>query len=139
MCFTQLTPNILLENVLCMCLCKFIFLCALFGACSSIVCGTRCTLFILLTVQSALTAIYFISSSLFPSLPLSLLPYPLPSLHPHLSTDQSVLTRELASLPLSTDTLKHRLRRAELDKKLTEVEDALKIFSRPKVFVKIDD
>ena len=76
------------------------------------------------------------------SLPFSslflLLPNPLPSLHPHLSTDQSVLTRELASLPLSTDTLKHRLKRAELENKLTEIEDALKIFSRPKVFVKSD-
>ncbi|CAI8058354.1 Enkurin domain-containing protein 1 [Geodia barretti] len=55
-----------------------------------------------------------------------------------LTQHQSVLTRELASLPLSTDTLKHRLKRAELENKLTEIEDALKIFSRPKVFVKSD-
>ena len=73
------------------------------------------------------------------SLPFSSLFLLLPSLHPHLSTDQSVLTRELASFPLSTDTLKHRLKRAELENKLTEIEDALKIFSRPKVFVKSND
>ena len=58
------TQKLLLENVLCMCLCKFIFYAHFFGACSSIVWGTRYSLFILLTVQSALSA----TSSLLPPL-----------------------------------------------------------------------
>ena len=55
------------------------------------------------------------------------------------SIDQASLTRELRSFPLRSDTLKHKLKRSEVETKLVEVEDAIKIFSRPKVFVKVDD
>ena len=68
--------------------------------------------------------------SLPPPSPSSLLP-PLPPPSP---TDQATLTQQLQSLPLRSDTLKHKLKRTELEIKLVEVEDALKIFSRPKVF-----
>ena len=53
-------------------------------------------------------------------------------------TDQGVLTQELLSLPLHSDTLRVRGRRSELEARLAEIDDAIKIFSRPKVFVKLD-
>lgn len=56
-----------------------------------------------------------------------------------LSQHQATLTQELRSFPLRSDTLKHKLKKAELETKLAEIEDALKLFSRPKVFVKVDD
>ncbi|XP_037632724.1 enkurin domain-containing protein 1 [Sebastes umbrosus] len=45
---------------------------------------------------------------------------------------------ELLSLPLKADSLSVRSRRAHLDCKLSEIEEAIKIFSRDKVYVKID-
>ncbi|XP_056150217.1 enkurin domain-containing protein 1 [Lampris incognitus] len=48
------------------------------------------------------------------------------------------LVGELLSLPVRTDTLSIRSRRADLDRKLSEMEEAIKIFSRDKVYVKID-
>ncbi|MGH0180787.1 UNVERIFIED_CONTAM: hypothetical protein FKN15_019055 [Acipenser sinensis] len=55
-----------------------------------------------------------------------------------LKTTQQDLVRQLLRLPVRADTLSVQTRRAELDSKLSEVEEAIKIFSRPKVFVKID-
>ncbi|AWP07417.1 putative enkurin domain-containing protein 1 [Scophthalmus maximus] len=52
-------------------------------------------------------------------------------------THRSLVT-ELLSLPLRADNLSFRSRRAQLDCRLSEVEEAIKIFSRDKVFVKID-
>lgn len=48
------------------------------------------------------------------------------------------LTTDLNSLPVSCDTLRIKTRKTELEKKLREIENAIKIFSRPKVFVKAD-
>lgn len=56
-----------------------------------------------------------------------------------LTQHQATLTQQLQALPLRSDTLKHKLKRTELEAKLVEIEDAWKIFSRPKVFVKIDE
>ncbi|XP_018417995.1 PREDICTED: enkurin domain-containing protein 1 [Nanorana parkeri] len=55
-----------------------------------------------------------------------------------LKETQTQLTKELLMLPVRADTLSIQNRRTELDKKLTEIEEAIKIFSRPKVFIKID-
>lgn len=55
-----------------------------------------------------------------------------------LSEHQESLTKELQSLPLRTDTLRLQRRRADLEARLAEVEDALRIFSRPKVFIKME-
>ncbi|TMS03251.1 Enkurin domain-containing protein 1 [Larimichthys crocea] len=52
-------------------------------------------------------------------------------------THRSLVT-ELLSLPLKADTLNARSRRTHLDCRLSEIEEAIKIFSRDKVFVKID-
>ncbi|XP_016356432.1 enkurin domain-containing protein 1-like, partial [Sinocyclocheilus anshuiensis] len=48
------------------------------------------------------------------------------------------LVSELLSLPIKADTLSVRSRRAQLDQRLSEVEEAVKIFSRDKVYVKVD-
>ncbi|KAL5019310.1 hypothetical protein ScPMuIL_005032 [Solemya velum] len=55
-----------------------------------------------------------------------------------LLSNQSELLAQLNSMPLRMDTFRVRTRRQELDQKLSEVEEGIKIFSRPKVFVKID-
>lgn len=41
-------------------------------------------------------------------------------------------------LPIRTDTFRIKQTKNELEKKLTELDEAIKIFSKPKVFVKID-
>ncbi|XP_034026606.1 enkurin domain-containing protein 1 [Thalassophryne amazonica] len=46
------------------------------------------------------------------------------------------LVTELLSLPLRVDTLNVRSRRAHLDCRLSEIEEAIKIFSRDKVYIK---
>lgn len=45
---------------------------------------------------------------------------------------------ELNSLPIRDDTFRIRQTKAEYEKRLAEIEEAIKIFSKPKVFVKID-
>ena len=61
--------------------------------------------------------------------------YRLPSLY----TGHKELTAKLSSLPIRSDTMRVRNAKEQLETKLCEVEEAIKIFSRPKVFVKIDD
>ncbi|KAK7871241.1 hypothetical protein R5R35_001098 [Gryllus longicercus] len=46
--------------------------------------------------------------------------------------------RQLNSLPVKTDTLKMRLRKIDLEKQLNKLEEGIKVFSRPKVFIKMD-
>ena len=41
-------------------------------------------------------------------------------------------------MPVRNDTLRIRTKREELEQKLNKVEEAVKIFSRQKVFVKLD-
>ncbi len=48
------------------------------------------------------------------------------------------LVSELLSLPVRADTMSVRSRRAQLDQRLSEVEEAIRIFSRDKVYVKVD-
>ncbi|XP_010782519.1 enkurin domain-containing protein 1 isoform X1 [Notothenia coriiceps] len=52
-------------------------------------------------------------------------------------THRSLVT-ELLSFPLKADNLSIRSRRAHLDSRLSEIEEAIQIFSRDKVYVKID-
>ncbi|XP_069608912.1 enkurin domain-containing protein 1 [Ranitomeya imitator] len=51
---------------------------------------------------------------------------------------QTQLLKELVMLPVRADNLSIQNRRTELEKKLSEIEEAIKVFSRPKVFIKID-
>ena len=48
------------------------------------------------------------------------------------------MVQQLNMLPVSMDTLKVRNRKIELEKELNKLEEGIKVFSRPKVFVKID-
>lgn len=48
------------------------------------------------------------------------------------------LVREMSALPLRMDTFRIRSQKQEIEKKLSEVDEAKKIFSRSKVFVKVD-
>lgn len=47
------------------------------------------------------------------------------------------LISELNSLPIRNDTFRIRTTKNDMEKKLTELDEAIKIFSKPKVFVKV--
>ncbi|XP_040471647.1 enkurin domain-containing protein 1 [Falco naumanni] len=55
-----------------------------------------------------------------------------------LKQSQEQLIKDLVMLPMCTDTLRMQKRRVELERKLSQIEEAIKIFSRPKVFIKLD-
>ncbi|XP_062614241.1 enkurin domain-containing protein 1-like [Saccostrea cucullata] len=48
------------------------------------------------------------------------------------------LVNELSALPLRMDTFRIRSQKQELEGKIAEIDEAKKIFNRPKVFVKVD-
>lgn len=54
-----------------------------------------------------------------------------------ISSDKGRMMTELLSLPLISRTLKQKQARIEIESKLNEIDDAIKIFSRPRVFIKI--
>lgn len=56
-----------------------------------------------------------------------------------LQKNQTELLAQLNALPVRVDTLRVKTSKAELERKLSEIESAIKIFSRPKVFVKLDE
>ncbi|XP_070616447.1 enkurin domain-containing protein 1 isoform X1 [Erythrolamprus reginae] len=56
----------------------------------------------------------------------------------NLKESQEKHMKDLLLLPVRIDTLSVQTRRVSLEKKLSQIEEALKIFSRPKVFVKLD-
>ncbi|NWX91355.1 ENKD1 protein, partial [Nothoprocta pentlandii] len=56
----------------------------------------------------------------------------------NLKQSQEQLVKDLVMLPVRTDTLSIQKRRMELERKLSQIEEALKIFTRPKVFIKLD-
>ncbi|EZA48144.1 hypothetical protein DMN91_005529 [Ooceraea biroi] len=45
---------------------------------------------------------------------------------------------ELNMMPIKTDTLRAQRRKMEIEKQLTKLEEGIKVFSRPKVYVKIN-
>ncbi|NWV45745.1 ENKD1 protein, partial [Daphoenositta chrysoptera] len=56
----------------------------------------------------------------------------------NLKQSQEQLIKDLVLLPMRGDSLKMQKRRVELERKLSQIEEAIKIFSRPKVFIKLD-
>ncbi|NWI85367.1 ENKD1 protein, partial [Pitta sordida] len=56
----------------------------------------------------------------------------------NLKQSQEQLIKDLILLPLRGDSLRIQNRRVELERKLSQIEEAIKIFSRPKVFIKLD-
>lgn len=45
---------------------------------------------------------------------------------------------ELNKLPIKTDTLRAQRKKIEIEKQLNKLEEGIKVFSRPKVYVKVD-
>ncbi|NXN23959.1 ENKD1 protein, partial [Nycticryphes semicollaris] len=56
----------------------------------------------------------------------------------NLKQSQEQLIKDLVMLPMRADTLSVQKRQVELERKLSQIEEAIKIFSRPKVFIKLD-
>lgn len=48
------------------------------------------------------------------------------------------LVNELNKMPMTSQTLKTKLRKMEIDRELDRLEESIRIFSRPKVYVKLD-
>lgn len=49
------------------------------------------------------------------------------------------MLHELATLPVAQDTLRVKRARQDLEDKLTQIEDGLRIFSQPKVYIMNDE
>lgn len=60
------------------------------------------------------------------------------SLIPIFISDYNELISELNKIPVRTDTLKMKQRKIEIEKQLDKLEGGIRIFSRSKVYVKID-
>ncbi|XP_047736344.1 uncharacterized protein LOC125177861 [Hyalella azteca] len=56
-----------------------------------------------------------------------------------LHTSIQEVVRELSALPVAQDTLRVRARRAQLEDKLLQLEDGVRIFTQPVVYVMTDD
>ena len=52
--------------------------------------------------------------------------------------EEKELVDELSALPLRMDTFRIRSQKQDLENKIAEIDEAKKIFNRPKVFVKVD-
>ena len=52
--------------------------------------------------------------------------------------EQSDVIGQIQRLPIGADTVRVKQHRIALEGQLTEVEEAIKIFSRPKVFVRVE-
>jgi len=55
-----------------------------------------------------------------------------------LDADYQDFVNELNMMPIRTDTLRAQKRKVEIEKQLTKLEEGIKVFSRPKVYVKIN-
>lgn len=56
-----------------------------------------------------------------------------------MNLDRSVLEKRLAQLPIRNDSVTLRRTKQEIEKKIIELDEAIQIFSKPKVFLKIDE
>lgn len=52
--------------------------------------------------------------------------------------DYQDYVNELNMMPIKTDTLRAQRRKMEIEKHLNKLEEGIKVFSRPKVYVKIN-
>lgn len=53
-----------------------------------------------------------------------------------LKKNQRILIQQLGTLPLQCETVRQKQRKQEIEKRLSEVDEAIRIFSKNKVFVK---
>jgi hypothetical protein len=56
-----------------------------------------------------------------------------------LSLDRTELEKKISHLPIRNDSLTLRRTKEEIEKNIVKLDEAIKIFSKPKVFVKIDE
>jgi len=54
------------------------------------------------------------------------------------NADYQEYVNELNMMPIKTDTLRAQRRKIEIEKQLNKLEEGIKVFSRPKVYVKIN-
>lgn len=54
------------------------------------------------------------------------------------NADYQDYVNELNMMPIKTDTLRAQRRKIEIEKQLNKLEEGIKVFSRPKVYVKIN-
>jgi hypothetical protein len=55
------------------------------------------------------------------------------------SLDRTELQKKLSQLPVRNDTVILRRTKEDIEKKLVELDEAILIFSKPKVFIKMDE
>jgi len=55
------------------------------------------------------------------------------------SLDRNELEKKLNHLPLRNDSVILRQTKEDIHKKIIELDEAIQIFSKPKVFIKIDE
>lgn len=53
-------------------------------------------------------------------------------------TDYQDYVTELNMMPIKVDTLRAQRRKIEIEKQLNKLEEGIKVFSRPKVYVKMN-
>ena len=49
------------------------------------------------------------------------------------------MEKKLAHLPIRNDSVTVRRAKEEVEKKIVELDEAIQIFSRPKVFIRVED
>lgn len=55
------------------------------------------------------------------------------------SLDRTILENKFAHLPIRNDSLTLRQAKEDIEKKMVELDEAIKIFSKPKVFVRLEE
>jgi len=55
------------------------------------------------------------------------------------SLDRTELQKKLSQLPVRNDTVTLRRTKEDIEKKIVELDEAILIFSKPKVFIKLDE
>lgn len=53
--------------------------------------------------------------------------------------DYDALINDLNRIPIRIDTIRVREHKIQLEQQLTRLEEAMKTFSRPRVWIKVDD
>lgn len=57
---------------------------------------------------------------------------------PAFITDYQDYVNELNMMPIKTDTLRAQRRKADIEKQLNKLEEGIKVFSKSKVYVKMN-
>ena len=83
--------------------------------------------------QSTLKQLY-LSTELFLSLRVCVIPLAL-----FIVLDRAEMEKKLGHLPIRNDSVTIRRTKEDIEKKIVELDEAITIFSKPKVFVRVDE